>query len=272
MVEDSKGCLKGCLIGCGVAVLLAVLLPIVGGVLMMGGFRQAMDGREELERRFGNEESYVPAPNGAIDADRIERFLTVREAVAETSSRLQDASHQMARMDQFDDQDDPPTMEILREAFKTTRAAMGIGSRMGEFFDSRNGALLAAEMNLGEYTYIYVMAYHDWLVSNEDGDELFDERPVNRRIRKLLISILENQLVVVLEDGVDTEAKEVLKEEIVQLEDYDAVLPWEAGLPEPITVSLAPYRQRLDELFWPASASLDLMRNKSMGGIGVETE
>ncbi|MCP4902103.1 MAG: hypothetical protein GY906_34485, partial [bacterium] len=94
---------------------------------------------------------------------------------------------------------------------------------------------------------------------------------VNRRIRKLLISILENQLAV-LEDGVDAEAIEVLNGEIMRMEDYDAVLPWEAGLPEPITTSVAPYRQRLDELFWPASASLDLMRNKSMGGIGVETE
>lgn len=273
MSDESKGYLKGCLIGCGVAVLLAIIVPIVGGLMMIGPFRYAIDTREEIEERFGDESAFTPSVDGSIPADRLEAFLEVRNAIAKVSSKLEAASAQMRRMDEFDDQEEVSRTEVLGEAFKTTKAAFGIGPAMGELFHARNQALLEAEMNLGEYTYIYTMAYHQRLIEDEDWGELFDDSPVNRRVRRLLVEILGNQLAAIQGAGTDSEAADLLERQISALDDYDISVPYEEqGLPPSISRSIAPYRSRLDELFFPATAGLDLSKNKSHGGISIETE
>ena len=272
MPEDSKGCLKGCLIGCGAAVLIAVLLPILGGYFMVRPFRSAIDTRETLEKKFGADEDFTPAPDGAIAADRIERFLQVRSALADVSRRVTEASAQLQRMEDFDDEEDVSTTEVLREALKTTKTALGLGPLMGGFFDTRNDALLEAEMGLGEYTYIYVVVYHDQVLADEGANEVFGDGAVNRRIQRLLLRILSNQLAVLRAGGADESEIETLTQQISAMEEDSDLLPWQSGLPEHISLSFAPYRQQLDDLYFPAAASLDLMRNTSHSGIAIESE
>jgi hypothetical protein len=272
MADESKGCLKGCLIGCGLAVLIAVLIPIVGGFIMMKPFHSAIDTRESLEQRFGAEEDFTPSPNGAITSDRIEKFLQVRETLADVSGQIAAASAQMERMEEFDGEEDVSRSTILTEAFKTTKAALGLGPLMGKFFHTRNAALLEVEMGLGEYTYIYVVAYHEQLLDYEGEDELFGDRAVNRRIQQLLVQILENQLATLEAIGAGEDGITSLQYQISAMEEDSDALPWQDGLPDHIAGSVAPFRKQLDDLFFPAAATLDLMKNKSHGGISIESE
>ena len=77
-----------------------------------------------------------------------------------------------------------------------TRDVFGMVPRLGEFFAARNGTLLDVDMGLGEYTYIYVMAYHDDLQPGDDEDRgvMFGNEGLNRRVHGAVTEMLRHQL------------------------------------------------------------------------------
>jgi hypothetical protein len=48
-------------------------------------------------------------------------------------------------------------------------------------------------------------------------------------------------------------------------------LPWADGLPQPIADSVAPFRDRLDELYCHAAAPMELLTN-TRRGLAIESE
>jgi hypothetical protein len=260
--------LKGCGLGCAALVIAGIILIVVGTTTLMGPFKRAIDARSSLDERFPSQEAFTPAGDGAVAPDRLAAFLEVRAALAELCGELSGTSAAMKKLEEFDDQEEPPRGEVLRAAWQATRSAMGAGRLMGRYFETRNRALLEAEMGLGEYSYIYVVAHHDRLVPAEGEGEFLDGAAANRRIRRALRGMLERQLAAM---PADAAARAALGSEVAAMAADPARLPWQDGLPEEIAQSLLPVRQRLDELFCVASRSLELSRNRQRA-FGIESE
>jgi hypothetical protein len=263
--EKTWGCLKQTAVGCGVLLVIAIALPFVLGVMMMGPFKRAVDDRHAIEEIYGPQEAYVPPASGVPSADRIEVFLGIRRAFAEPCADLTQAEKQMQKMDTFDDQDEIDRMEVMKEVFSLTKSMMGVGPVLGHLYEIRNQNLLDAGMGLGEFTYIFAVAYNDRLLDEPEGEQLFGPTATNRRVRKALLSMLESQLAVLRSEGGEEVEIEALETEIAAMQEDDRRIPWQEGIPPAITEALAPYRTELDELYCPAMAPLELMINERHG-------
>jgi hypothetical protein len=120
-------------------------------------------------------------------------------------------------------------------------------------------------MGLGEFTYIFVVAYNDRLLDEPQGETLFGPRTTNQRVRKALLSMLQSQLEVLQSQGGEEANIEKLSAEVSAMESDEGRIPWQDGLPSVITDALEPYREELDELYCPAMAPLELMINERHG-------
>lgn len=273
MSGQSSKWLKGCGIGCGLAVLLVILGTVGGGLVMMRPFREAIETREVLDERFGDQSVYTPAPDGSVAPERMEAFLSVRSALLGVCVAFRAKQGALDEMEQFDEVENPPKKELFRALFRATKGVMGMGPLMGKFFRLRNESLLAAEMGLGEYTYIYVLAYTEML-QGESGSEggLFSSDRLSGRIRGVLAGFLRRQLEALrAEPDADSRGDEIeaLAAEIRAFEEDRDAVPWQDGLPPAIASSFAPYRERLDELFCENTVDLELTRNRQRG-IGIQ--
>jgi hypothetical protein len=265
-LEDKTwGCLKQTAIGCGVLMVIAIALPFVLGVMMMGPFKRAVDARLAIEEQFGAQEAYVPPASGVPSGDRIEVFLDIRRGLTAQCADLTSAEEQMRKMESFDDQEEVDRMEVMREAFSLTKSMMGVGPVIGHYYETRNQSLLDAGMGLGEFTYIFVVAYNDRLLDEPKGETLFGPKLTNQRVRRALLSMLESQLAVLQSHGGGEAEIEALEAEIAAMQADDKRVPWQVGVPLAISEALAPYRTELDELYCPAMAPLELMINERHG-------
>ena len=270
MGEKHWGCLKQTAIGCAVLIVLAVVFPIVLGVMMMSPFNRAVESRMVIEQRFGPQEAFVPPPSGAPTPDRLDAFLEVRRALSVTCADFGHMEEQVRKLESFDDQDDVSRLAVVKQAFSTSKSMMGMGPLIGNFYETRNQSLLDAEMGLGEFTYIYVLAYREQILDPPEDLQLLGPRAINRRVHRALVSMLENQLRVLRDAGAADDEIAALEIEIAALEEDTARIPWKEGLPPTITDALAPHREELDALHCPATAPLELMLNEKRGP-AVET-
>jgi hypothetical protein len=259
--ENNWGCIKQAALGCGGLVVLAVAFPVVLAVMTLLPMNRAVSARTELEAAFGTQESFVPPASGVPSPDRIEAFLAVRRALAQSCNDLRDADQAVAKMEAFDGQDDVSKTAVLRQAMSTTKTMMGVGPSISHFYETRNQALGDAGLGLGEYTYLYVLAYGDKLVDPAAKLHLFGPETTNERIRGALRSILRHQLERARDEGVSDESLGALTAEIGALERDPNRIPWQDGLPLEIQQALLPYRQELDGLLCAPTMPLELMIN-----------
>jgi hypothetical protein len=267
-MSDSWGCFKTAAVGCVVLTVLAIAIPIAVALLIMRPFNRAIDTRAGLEASFGAQEAYVPPPSGAPDADRIAVFLEVRQALAATCEEFAEKEQQVARLEAFDDRPEVSRIEVLRQAASTTRSMLGMGPLIGRFFELRNQALAEGGMGLGEYSYIYVLAYNAEMLDPGESTRLLGEHATNSRVRRALRAMLANQLAAI-DDGA-AEAQAELAAELARLDADAERIPWQDGLPAALDEALLPHREALRKAFCPATAPLELMINVKRGP-AVET-
>ncbi len=271
-MDDKKwGCLKTTAVGCGIALVAAIALPVILGVMIVAPLNQAVDDREVIEEKFGTQEDYVPPASGAPTADRVELFLEIQRSLVDVCSDLENAEQQVARLESVDDQDEIDRIEVMKMAFSTTKSMMGVGPVIGQLYEIRNRGLLEAEMGLGEFTYLFVMGFHDELLNPSGEFQLFGPGPVNSRVRGALRSMLENQSAAMREQGFAEDEISALEAEIKILQDDTSRIPWQDGLPPAIAASFEPFRRELAASFCPAAAPLELMINQKRS-FGIESK
>jgi len=257
-------------IGCAAIVLIVIGL-IVGGIQLfrnsLTGFERADALLEDVTEQLGPIEGFRADSGGAIWPERVEAFLTARESIAPARVEMERTLDLLGG----DDSGNRPAGVPLRKFV----AGVGLLGDVADFLHQRNQALLDAEIGLGEYYYIYTLAYYSWLgKSPGDGPtfklvgergyvleslENLDEPEAEVRayrmemaqesLNRLFLPVLREQLSAV--DGSEVEGddqswREALVAEIEAMEADANRLPWQDGLPPVIESSLAPYRDRLD--------------------------
>jgi hypothetical protein len=262
---STKKWLLGCGIGCG-AVIIIVIFLIVGGVVfvknMVNVFEESEDVLKDLTEKYGGIEEYCPAPSGKISPERMEAFLETREAVRPVIEELEQS------FDFLSDED-----EESGGALKKIRTGIGLIPKIAEFLKTRNQTLLETGMGIGEYYYIYTIAYYSWLGKpltdgppiainennefdyqhweDEESEEIRHDLAV-RRLNRMILPMLKNQYERLMESpGIEVSAdwKGALEKEIKAMEENRYRLVWQDGLPEVIVSSLLPYRTRLESSY-----------------------
>jgi hypothetical protein len=284
----------GCGIGCGVVLLLIAIVVVVGYFAIKDTvdiLKETEDSHDLLIEQFGDIRDFCPNASGDIPSERIEIFLSVRDSMASIIKDME------GKMDSFED--DIRQVEGEKPSFSQVlglvRKGFGAIPQFAEYYTYRNYALLATEMSLGEYTYLYVISYYSWLgkspgdgpnfslMGNEArgyqwnleeeeddniegwGEEVIEERryQITRKARWYLLPMLKCQLEALESDALmgSTDWRNSLRSEIELLESERDRLPWEDGLPQIILKSLEPFRTSLSasysELLNPLELGLD---------------
>ena len=272
--NTTKKWLVGCGIGCAVIILILIVLGVGGYIFfknLVGDFQVQEELMTELTERYGEIRDYCPEPDGSINPSQMEAFLSVRDAFAPYREKLE------ISMQELQDRAGKNEVEIKKpkNVFEMVKLGFGLVPQIAEFLKFRNQALLDAKMGMGEYYYIYAIAYFSWMgklpedgpdfeVTGEedsgvrlgemDVEEMREERrdSMLRRLHRTLLPMLQNQHEKLMARGLSdsqSEWKDLLKAEIQAMEEDRFRLPWEEGLPDVIKASLDPYRDRLERSY-----------------------
>lgn len=271
MADKLQQWAQGCGIGCAALVAVSVI-GVVGLTLSMrASFDDATADRAVLTERYGESGSYTPAADGAVAADRVAAFLTVREALREVHAEVERVDREMGDFEKLAEDEEPPMRVALPAVFRMSRAMMGLPKRFGEIESVRNRALVEAGMGLGEYTYIYVMAYHDELVDPSADARLFVSSAASSRVREELRGMIRRQLETARAAFGDEDPRvAALAGELAALEADPERIPWADGLPAGIAAGFAPFRDRLEAGYSAAAAEFDLLNSTvKHGGLTI---
>ncbi|MEE8605424.1 MAG: hypothetical protein V3S65_08615 [Candidatus Aminicenantaceae bacterium] len=272
--NTTKKWLVGCGIGCAVIILILIILGVGGYMFfknLVGDFQEQEELMIMLTERYGEIRDFCPEPDGTIGPSQIETFLSVRDAFAPFREKLE------ISMQGLQDRAGKSEVEVKKpkNIFEMVKLGFGLVPQIAEFLKFRNESLLDAEMGMGEYYYIYAIAYFSWLGKQpEDGpdfevtgeedrgvrlgemdiEEIREERrdSMLRRLHRTLLPMLQNQKKKLMARGssdTQSEWRDLLKAEIQAMEEDRFRLPWEDGLPDVIRASLDPYRDRFEQSY-----------------------
>lgn len=273
-MSDSSGqWVKGCAIGCGAIALIVVLFMVGMTFSVRSAFDDAQRDRETLASEHGARDSYTPPVTGVVAPDRVEAFLRVRDAMAGALGGIEAIDHEMGEFEQLADNDEPPPMRVALPAIaRLTKTMFGMPWVLGDIERTRNRALVDNGMGLGEYSYLYFVAFHDRIVDPGAGSQLFGDSAVNRRVRSELRAMLHRQRDAAAAELPDNDPwLAALDREVAALDGDHSRIPWQNGLPEPISSGLAPFGDRIDATYSAAAAELELL-NSTVGGGGLNIQ
>jgi len=271
MARQGISWLKGCALGCGILSLLAAGACVAGMMYFKHLFRgvSIADGsNEELTAQLGEIDAYVPPPDGVVPAPRLEIFLAVRESLTGEQEGLEAAYAALPRPEESEG----PGV-VVGKVMAGLEVVGDLIAQVGAYLQARNDALLDGKMGVGEYAYIYSLAYYSWLGhgpedgpenagnwGGEDGERGFRDadfpfsgQAVRRRHRRYLLPMLRAQLASLdgePEPSVDDGWRSTLALEIRRFEEDPGRVMWrDDGLPAPIRESLEPFRARLETTY-----------------------
>ena len=266
MTSDDASEGKSWRTGCGYVVFSLLFFLFVAGLVALRPVRQAKQVEENLNTRFGNARSFVPNPDGSVAPDRVETFLAVRAHLREQCEEFEKRRARLEEIGEMEETGEVSSADII-DGFKVS---LGIGPGFLHLMKARNGGLTEEGMGIGEYSYIYVLAYNrqlSTLAGGTDGEKLFKSRT-----REELTQILRNQLEYLRAPQRRIKFEDLildLEEEITSLETGAHIFPWQSALPSHLAASINPYRDRLDDAFCKATVRLELrQKNQHPSGLG----
>jgi hypothetical protein len=262
--------LKGCLVGCGSLVLLGLLLLLIQYLGIRWAAGRAIESRTALAERFDSQSTFTPAADGTIHPERLNRFLSVREAMFPFCDSLTAIQEPFARMEQLTAEDggELPLRQMIPQGLSAIRGTFKLGRLLAKFETSRNESLLENEMGLGEYTWIYVITYYSWLgnrpakfaIARESYPKIYQDR-IAGNLRDMLQRHVDRNIA-----GLEQQA---WKRELEALLNDAERIPFQDGLPPSLSTSLEPFKNGLESLFCSSATELEVMRTE-LDGIGFE--
>ncbi|MBU8870057.1 MAG: hypothetical protein KOO60_04170 [Gemmatimonadales bacterium] len=266
MAGTGKKWLIGCGAGCGVSILLSILLSVGGALFMTRPMNKAVNAQKELAAEFGAREDFTPPPR--LTPQRIKAFLAVRQELMGSCSQFEGFVSDFQAMEELDSgEGDPQIGEVMGGVKGVMGAVFGLVSALGEVTRVRNQALHEHGMGMGEYTWIYILAFNSYL-EKEPNTGIDSRNGHGYRGKKLrLMSTLMENHAVALEKAGNPEAARIWRDEIGRLKRVDEGVPFSGiRLPDGLAESFAPFRKYLEKYYCPAMAEfdLDLIEKKGM--------
>jgi hypothetical protein len=251
-------------LGCKIVIVAILVVVTVAATLIYLPIWEIKRTEQTLNDRYGEAVAFVPTPNGSVPPERVEAFLRVRKEVFNHCSEFQGRISEIVRLESLEQDERVPKAVVAWNGINGFKKMLGFGPAFLSFMETRNRALMKEQMGLGEYFYIYVLAYIEQLRhANNTMLAEFEHAYVGPRARKELIQILNNQLES-LTPGTDRPADKdlvvSLRDQIARLSDGQQSLPWEDGLPPAIAASLEPYAKPLALLYCEGIAKVELMQ------------
>ncbi|MCP4155111.1 MAG: hypothetical protein GY757_45725 [bacterium] len=277
----------GCGIGCGVIILLIVLV-VAGGYYLIKdtitAFEETSETMERLVKLHGEAKDYCPNPDGTINAPRMEAFLKVRESLTPMLDEMnKELELFISKIERSHKENDESMMTVV----SISRSVLKIIPRLGKYYTYRNKKLIEVDMGLGEYFYIYSLAYYSYLgKSPNDGPDLsffekhqksggFDisniraekepgqnrhskeakekrKRKFYSHVGRIILTLMQNQLEKLNQTTTTAEQDGWLKtltEEVAAMEKDPTRLPWKDGLPEVLENSMKDFKKRLEQSY-----------------------
>ena len=242
-----------------------VLFFIVAGIyFVIVPVQESKRHEQTLIERFGWADKYTPSIDGSISPQRVEAFIRVREAVQTNCAAYQGILDDIIGLEALETDKDMSAGEKTSKGLGSFKSMFSAAPKMLEFMDVRNTTLLAEEMGLGEYIYIYLAAYGEQLAREPDSRySEMEDAYMSPRTRGEFVHILENQLGELESAGPDTTQSDLIAElrgEIGALEDKSHPSPWPNGAGGMTRESLAPYQERLAELYCAGIVKIELLQ------------
>jgi len=253
--------------------LATVLFFITAGIyFVIVPVQESKRHEQTLIERFGWADKYTPSIDGSIPPQRVEAFIRVREAVQTNCADYQGILDDIIGLEALETDKDMSAGEKTSKGLGSFKSMFSAAPKMLEFMDARNTTLLAEEMGLGEYIYIYLAAYGVQLAREPDSRySEMEDAYISPRTRKEFVHILENQLTELESAGPDTSHSGLIAElrgEIGALEDGSHLSPWPDGAGSKVRESLAPYRERLADLYCAGIVKIELLQKNR--GLNLE--
>jgi hypothetical protein len=284
MAGAGKKWLLGCGIGCSLFVLImgGIGTATFFGVKKFAGRANRIEATfERMDTEYGEPSDFVPETDGHIPSDRMEVFLAVRDEMGATQQEVSGLFRTL------DGEGDAGVIAKVKAGMKFIPSLL-------IFIEERNNIMLEKGMGVGEYQYIYSLAYygllgkdpadgpgftvvgdddeHDkggwrWDIGDGDGDEeevaTKREREVRGFVNRVQSRVVNNQLEALDAAGsvasldFDTWRAE-LAAEAAAMDRESLRLLWEEGMPVQIRDSLEPYRVRLDATYDDMTSILEM--------------
>jgi len=245
---------------------------------MSKGFEASSKATATLDERYGKPAQFTPSGDGAIAPARIEVFLAVRDATAPSRAAIAGTFSKFPSREEAEALDKKPMLEKLLTGMGIARVGMSLPTAIADFFKLRDEAMLANDMGMGEYSYIYMLAFQSWLGHSPDDGPLSEKHQgsamqpgVQGRIQGELVAMLENQAASLPPDAPQAWRDGLAAEIAAMKEDRSRIL-WQDGLPETIARSLEPYRERLEASYVPSTHPFELARNRKTGSLSYTAE
>ena len=253
--------------------LATVLFFIAAGIyFVIVPVQESKRHEQTLIERFGWADKYTPSIDGSITPQRVEAFIRIREAVQSHCADYQGILDDIIGLESLETDQDMPAGEKASKGLDSFKSMFSAAPKMLAFMDARNTTLLAEEMGLGEYFYIYLAAYGEQLAREPDlRYSEMEDAYISSRTRDEFVHILENQLAELESAGPDASHSRLsadLRGEIGALEDGSHSSPWPNGAGSVTRESLAPYRERLAELYCAGIVKIELLQKNR--GLNLE--
>ncbi len=247
-----------------------VLATVVMGLyLLMAPIRDSKQLEQALIDQFGHSSDYVPAASGFVPAERMEHFILVRQSVQTSCTDFQTVLKEIRAFEAPDTYKELPADEKMEQGISGFKNMLSAAPKFLEFINQRNSTLSSQEMGLGEYIYIYLAVYTEQLAGEADSAYAgTEEAYVSPRVRAEFSKMLTHQLDAIeaagsadIRDGLE----QAITSEITRLMQDNNEPPWAHGLPESLQESIAPFQQRLENLYCSGIVKIELMqKNKGL--------
>lgn len=265
MAGTGKKWLIGCGAGCAASILLSILLSIGGALFIARPMNKAVNAQRELTTEFGAREDFIPPAR--LEPGRIKVFIAVRREVMGSCEQFQDIVGSFQVMEELDNgEGDPSIGQVLHGLKGVMGSVFGLANALGEVTRVRNQALRDQGMGMGEYTWIYVLAFNSYLDKspNTGIDDKFGRGYSGDELR-LISKLMENHAGA-LEEAGDTDSAPIWLNEVARLKRIDEGVPFRDGqLPDGLAGTFAPFRKHLEKSYCAALAEFDLGRIEKKG-------
>jgi hypothetical protein len=266
--------LVGCGLGCGGLIVLAIAGPLLFGMVLTRPMDRALEIQKELVKQHGEAAAWTP-PAGPPTPERLEAFLAVRRAVMPQCAKFTKAAEDFAHMDKMGkDSDKPDKGELFRAVAKVSGTVFGMIGDIAELHRLRDEALLAQGMGLGEYDWIYTLAFQSWLgnpvTDSIDGKhasraEAEGEDRAKSRQRETMMGLVRREADALDKAGLAAEAA-VWRAEAERMERAEDPVPFPAGgLPEAWAATFSARGDDLRAAWCAPMAEHDLSEVKKSG-------